>query len=349
MINYSKKFKTNISYIGIWVLLYVMMALPQLFMIAMSSMAVDGGMIEPSISKTIQALPLVLLVTMPVGIPLIYSLIVRKKYTWGNICLIISILIYLFMADMLAPAFGMYSVNSNVEMKKHEKNKMAFEDKHPNKDPNNEHIVHSQTYDWYLNKITGELFQVRNMSTELIDSWPANLDDLYVANIELANGVLLNIISYSDYQTIFNIEGTDQTYITDRNLLIRNSFTDIPKTTVNTGIILNKDDMIISYNKNILKDLALGGLYNHNLTFKLNGEQVLQVNIEDNSYDISVVSTVGEHPASYTQEQKDYLDAQRSINNILMKAGYWEVQLFANSVEWDMMVALSEVLEYEIK
>lgn len=65
---------------------------------------------------------------------------------------------------------------------------------------------------------------------------------------------------------------------------------------------------------------------------------MLQVNIEDNFYDISVVSTVGEHPASYTHKQKDYLDAQRSINNILLKVGHWEVQLFANSVEWDIFV-----------
>lgn len=342
----------NFSHIVIWLSLYVVMALPQFFMIGMAAMATDSGVPEQSIINTFKAIPFLIFVTFPVLIPLIYSIIIHKRHSCSKIIIILSFIIYVCMADLLAPAFGAYSVNSIIYSKVYEMKKSELEDNHPNKDPNNKHILHTNTYDWYFNESTYELLEVRDITiTSLESELTRNTEIEYIAELELTQDLALRIISNNDKGTRFDIEDTNKEYFTSHNLLIKNSIGDNPdgpkiKPYLKTKLI--KDDTIISYDKSFDNGILFRDLFNTSLNFKLDGEQILSVNFPENTYDISVIGTTGEYPDFYTQEEKDYLDAQRNKNNKLMLSGNWEVQLFAHSPIFGR-IELSEVFKYTIQ
>ena len=130
-----KKSSDGFSHIIIWLTLYAITALPQFFMIGMAAMATDAVIPEQSITNTIKAIPFIIIVTSPVLIPLIYSIFIRNKYSWSKILIITSFIIYVVIADLLAPAFGSYSISSFIDNKIYEMKKIEVKNNHPNKDP----------------------------------------------------------------------------------------------------------------------------------------------------------------------------------------------------------------------
>lgn len=322
------------------------MVTPQFIMVGLAAMATDSWIPEQSIANTLKAIPFVIFVTLPTLIPLIYSFFVCKK-TWGKILMIVSVIVYVVMADLLAPAFGSYNVTSVVYNKIYKMKKIELEENHPNRNSDNKHILHEDYYDWYFNEITGELLETKDIAITSLESGFAMKTEVdYIAELELEQGIILLIIGYNDNGIEFAIEGTNKTYFTTHNLLMNS---DSSKITPHNKIELIKDGTFISYNKDFDNGSLFRDLFNPSLNFKCNGEQILSVNFPEDIYDISVVGTIDEYPDLYTQEERDLLDTHRNKNNKLMNPGAWEVQLFAHSPLFDGKIALSEILEYTIE
>lgn len=216
----------------IWLIINIVMFVPYYTIMFFVIMGTAGGVPATSLKDTIIMFPFLLLISLPSIIPLIYTIITRKKHKLGIILLIISTIGTIFTMNILAPVFGIYSVSSYFEWREFSKIEAAFEEVDPSKDPDNillfeESIdIYEPTAKWYYSQSTKDISVVRHMDVGTMASISyeklreKNVSIKEIDKLEITNGLTLRVLDF-DHESLddkysrrvkFKLDGGDRIY-----------------------------------------------------------------------------------------------------------------------------------------